>query len=143
MSPSLPLRTRIVALAGLLAFVVGSNHCSIGAWRGDRGMSCLRVPSTSATPLHDCCRAAGRTAPANAPANEGSCCIDPGPLPESPTLATFAFSAIAFAIVPDQATAELPRESAAIARAPADRPPPALASPLPLQGRAPPPDRLA
>jgi len=131
---------RVAAVVfGLLAFALGSNHCLIGASRGEAGMACTAMPPAG-QPARDCCHGPSTGAAEPTPeSSTHSCCIEPAPLPTPLSLAALPdVSPATLAVVPQVAAPAAPVEGDPPLGAVADHPPPNLALPTPLASRAPP-----
>lgn len=130
---------RIVAAFGLVVFALGSNNCMLGAWHGDVRMACLALPAAEDMGPHSCCQAPTSGAQPEPASPSGTCCIHPAPVPEALTLAGPSEASPVAPIGPVPAELSAPAlDHTSAAWVPADRPPPARPTSLPLSSRAPP-----
>jgi hypothetical protein len=128
-------RTAIL-MAGLLAFVVGSNNCLLAAWSGDVTMPCLAPGIEAASDATSCCGHAA--AEPVTKAKQKSCCIGLAPIATPPTVGDARDAGPLVAVA-----ASSPEMSETLAIDTAERPPPEhcpaqTPHTAPLSSRAPP-----
>jgi hypothetical protein len=132
-----------VLVTGLVAFLIASNNCELGAFGNRRAMACATIPGVAAKPVathsSPCCARAAAKSAANQPrpATSGSCCRAPAAMPKAEALTTPDHARALFA----SPGVLLPRIADVVwvgHRAAPDGEPPPPPGHAPLSARAPP-----